>query len=116
MKKNNKIKDMNEYKKSKKNKNKKRKKITKKLSKVAMAICILCIIISNICGYAKLSKLKYEIGSLETDLKQKNIALEQLKSVVDTNTSTQKVELEAKEKLNMDYPKKEQIRYIEVGN
>lgn len=116
MKKNNKIKDMNEYKKSRKNKNKKRKKRVSKLYMAIISICVLSIIILDICGYAKLSQLKYEIGSLKEELKQKNIVLNELKTAVDNNTSTQNIELEAKEKLHMDYPKKEQIRYIEVVN
>lgn len=114
MKKNNKIKDINEYKKLRKNKNKRGKKIIKKSVKFFIFISIFGIIISNICGYAILSKLKYEIGDLESELRKKYIALEELKTSKDTQTSTQNIELEAKEKLDMDYPKENQIRYIEV--
>lgn len=105
---------MNEYKKLKKNKNRRRKKIKKQIVSSTIVITIFSIIIINICGYATLSKLKYEIGDLEKELRQRNIALEELKALVDNNTSTQNIELEAKEKLNMDYPKNNQIRYIEV--
>ncbi|MGL5346372.1 MAG: hypothetical protein ACRDA3_03395 [Peptostreptococcaceae bacterium] len=115
--KNNKIKDINEYKKAKKNKHKKRKnKLLKKVSVLAMGICVLGVIIANICGYAIMSQLKYEIGSLKKELNKEEIILGEVRVNVDTNTSIQEIEAKAKEELNMDYPKENQIRYINVGN
>ena len=113
----NKIKDINEYKKAKKNKHKKRKnKLLKKLSVLAMGICVLGVVIANICGYAIMSQLKYEIGSLKKELNKEEIILGEVRVNVDTNTSIQEIEAKAKEELNMDYPKDNQIRYINIGN
>lgn len=117
MKKNNKIKDINEYKKSKKNKHKKGKnKRLKKSSVVGLGVCALAVIIVNICGYATMSNLKYSIGTLKKDLRKQEIILEEKKAIVDTNTSIQEIENKAKEELNMDYPNENQIRYISVEN
>lgn len=113
----NKIKDINEYKKSKKNKHKKRKnKLLKKVSVLAMGICVMGVVISNICGYVIMSQLKYEIGSLKKELNKEEIILGEVRVKADTNTSIQEIEAKAKEELNMDYPKDNQIRYINVGN
>lgn len=116
MKKNNKIKDINEYKKNKQNKHKKkiRSHVLKKCTGVFLAICVLLVVVLNICGNAVMSNLKYEIISLENDLKREEIKLEQIKANVDVNTSIQEIEIRAKEELNMDYPKDSQIRYISV--
>lgn len=116
MKKNNKIKDMNEYKKEKKNKhnNKRKKKLKKRVSIIFISVIALGVVIGNICGYTVVSDLKYDIHYLKKDLRQEEIRLEELKAKVDTSTSIQEIETKAKEELNMDYPNKNQIRYIEV--
>lgn len=116
MKKNHKIKDINEYKKKKKNKHKKKVKSSfiKKCTVLLFGVCALFIVVLNICGNAVMSNLKYEIGSLEKELKKEEIRLEQIKASVDFNTSIQEIETRAKEELNMDYPKNSQIRYISV--
>ena len=118
MKKNNKIKDINEYKKSKKNKYKKgkRNKFVERVSVLILGVCALSVIVVNICGYATMSKLKYNIGSLKKELRKQEIILEEIEATVDTNTSIQEIENKAKEELNMDYPKENQIRYICVEN
>ncbi len=118
MKKNNKIRDINEYKKNKKNKNKCRikPKIKKHMLIISTTIISLGLIIVNICGYAVIAELKYNIHYLKKELRQEEISLEELKAKVDTNTSIQEIELRAKEQLNMDYPKKDQIKYINVEN
>lgn len=116
MKKNNKIKDLNEYKKNKKNKNKSGKKKTKlKKSRVILIFaCAVAVMIGNLCGYAKVSELKYDIYYLKKDLRSKEIIIEQLNSKIYSNNTTEEIEKMAKEKLNMDYPKKSQIEYITV--
>ena len=116
MKKNNKIKHMNEYKKEKKNKhkNKRRIKLKKRISIFFISISTLVFLIWSIGGYVLVSDLKYEIHYLKQDLRKEEIRLEELKAKVDTSTSIQEIEKRAKEELNMDYPKKNQIRYIEV--
>ena len=116
MKKNNKIRDINEYRKRKKNKHKKkiRSGIRKKCTVLFLGVCVLSIVILNICGNAVMSSLKYEIGSLQKELRKEEIKLGEIKANVDVNTSIQEIEIRAKEELNMDYPKDSQIRYISV--
>lgn len=116
MKKNSKIEDINEYKKKKKNKNKNRNKKTafKKSHVILMFACVAVVMIVNLCGYAKISELKYDIHYLKKDLRSKEVVIEQLNSNIYSNTSTREIEKMAKEKLNMDYPKESQIEYITV--
>ena len=93
-----KVKNINEYKKEKKNKYKKRKnrKVKKVILRFGLIIVCFLIIIINIW--------------------QEEIRLDELKAKVDTNSSIREIEEKAKEELNMDYLKKNQIRYIEVEN
>ena len=114
--KNNKVKNINEYKKDKRNKNKKRqgRKIKKFILRFGLFLSCFLIIIANICGYAVIGNLKYDIHYLKKELRQEEIRLDELRAKVDTNTSIREIEQRAKEELNMDYPKKNQIRYIEV--
>lgn len=116
MKKNNKIEDINEYKKKKRNKNKNRKKrIAFKKSRVILVfICAAGTVIGNLCGYAIVSQLKYDIYYLKKDLRAKEIVIEQLNSRIYSNYSIEEIEKMAKEKINMDYPKESQIEYITV--
>lgn len=110
-----KVKDMNEYKKRKKNRNKKRKN-KKKIKFILAMFSILAITITNLCGNAVVSNLKYEINNLKQDLRKEEIALDELKMEKLKNGSITNIEDKAKEKLNMDYPKNYQIRYIDMEN
>ena len=105
MKKNYKIHNLNEYKNKKKNNYKKRNKIA-----------TFSVIILNLCGYSKISEMKYDIYYLQKDLRKKEIVLEELKAKETEKTSIKEIELKAKELLNMDYPKDGQIKYIDVDN
>ena len=58
----------------------------------------------------------FYIYYLKKELRQEEIRLDELKAKVDTNSSIREIEEKAKEELNMDYLKKNQIRYIEVEN
>lgn len=116
--KNDKVKNINEYKKEKKNKHKKRqgRKIKKVIRRFGLFLVCFLMIIINICGHSIIGNLKYDIHYLKKELKQEEIRLEELKAKVETNTSIREIEERAKEELNMDYPKKNQIRYIEVDS
>ncbi|MEG1311054.1 MAG: hypothetical protein RR942_06730 [Romboutsia sp.] len=116
MKKNNKIKDMNEYKKTKQNKHKSKRKIKKSIFIIMIVVLSFTVMLGNICGYVIISDLKYDIHYLKKDLREIEIEKGELKAKVDTNTSIQEIEKKAKEQLNMDYPKKNQIKYIDVKN
>lgn len=117
MKKNNKIKRLEEYKKEKKNKYKKErtKKYKSKILRVFAVTGVMITFIGNIWVYSISSQLKYEIHYLKQDLKKEQIKLEQINSKISTNTSIEEIEKQAKEKLNMNYPSENQIRYVKVN-
>ncbi|MDX5710443.1 hypothetical protein SIK47_04810, partial [Clostridioides difficile] len=115
LKKNYKIHNLNEYKNKKKNNYKKSNK--KKIgAKCILLIATFSVIILNLCGYSKISEMKYDIYYLQKDLRKKEIVLEELKAKETEKTSIKEIELKAKELLNMDYPKDGQIKYIDVDN
>ena len=60
-----------------------------------------------------MGNLKYDIYYLKKELRQEEIRLDELKAKVDTNSSIREIEEKAKEELNMDYLKKNQIRYAQ---
>lgn len=109
-----KIKDIDEYKRRKKNKNRKRK--YKKIKPILLIITVVAISIINLCGNAIVSNMKYEINSLKKELRNEEIALDELKMEQLKYSNKSNVEEEAKEKLNMNYPNNYQIRYIDMGN
>ena len=116
--KNNKVKNINEYKKEKKNKHKQRqgRKLKKIILRFGLFLISFLIIIVNICGHSIIGNLKYDIYYLEKELREEEIRLEGLKAKANTNSSIRDIEERAKEELNMDYPKENQIRYIKVDN
>nr|WP_317332450.1 hypothetical protein [uncultured Romboutsia sp.] len=116
--KNDKVKNINEYKKENKNKHKKRqgRKIKKVILRFGLFLVCFLMIIVNICGYSVIGNLKYDIYYLKKELREEEIRLDELKAKVDTNSSIREIEERAKEELNMDYPKKNQIIYIEVDS
>lgn len=116
MEKNNKIKDINEYKKKKKNKYKKRKfrKILKLTIKPICFIFVFGVIVSCMYGYSEMSNKKYKIGELEKKLHQKEIERDNLRVNLDLLTRSKDIEQKAKDKFGMDYPKESQVEYIEV--
>ncbi len=116
MEKNNKIKDINEYKQKKKNKYQRRKfkSITRLMIKPICIIFVLGVIISCMYGYSEMSRKKYKIGELEKVLHQKEIERDNLKVDLDLLTRSKDIEQKAKEQFGMDYPKDNQVEYIEV--
>lgn len=116
LKKDNKVKDINEYKERKKNKNKKRKRKVNRFKVILSFACIASIMVGNLCGHVKVSELKYDIYYLQKDLNSKQIIIEQLNAKIYSNTSVDEIEKIAKEELNMDYPSESQIEYITVND
>ncbi|MFI3210619.1 MAG: hypothetical protein R3Y64_06160 [Peptostreptococcaceae bacterium] len=113
-----KVKSMNEYKKDKKNKNKRNKliKLKKILKRVSLVLILFLTILSNMMGEVLLSKLSYEVNSLKTNLRKEEIRLGEAKEKVNIDMSIKEIETFAREELGMDYPTKDQIRYIIVDN
>ncbi len=116
MEKNNKIKDINEYKKKKKNRYRKRKfrKVLKLMIKTFCFICTFIVIVWCMYGYSEMSNKKYKIGELEQELHKKEIERDNLKLDLDLLTRSKDIEQKAKEQFGMDYTKESQIEYIEV--
>ncbi|WP_455538510.1 hypothetical protein [Terrisporobacter sp.] len=109
------IKNINEYKKREKNRYRKRKikKIIKTIS-ILFAICTVLII--NLCGNTIVTNYKYKLNRLEKELRKKEIALDEIKMENLKNSSITNVEQKSKEQLNMNYPNKGQIRYIDMDD
>lgn len=106
------VKNIDEYKKRKKNRYKKRK-IKRIIKRILITFSIVAVIIINLCGNAVVTNYKYKLNALEKELRKEEIALDQLKMENLQNSSITNVEQKAKDKLNMDYPNKNQTRYID---
>ena len=106
------VKNIDEYKKRKKNRYKKRK-IKRIIKRILITFTIVAVIIINLCGNAVVTNYKYKLNALEKELSKEEIALDQLKMENLQNSSITNVEQKAKDKLNMDYPNKNQTRYID---
>ncbi|WP_099187925.1 cell division protein FtsL [Tepidibacter mesophilus] len=119
---------LNEYKKIKKKKlkkksqlnninkfkNKKSKNKRKNLISVVFVAIILSIVITFMYRYSIISNLRYDIHSLDTELKNKKNEKKQLDLKLDELSRSGFIEKEAKEKLNMNYPNEEQTVYINI--
>lgn len=106
------VKNIDEYKKRKKNRYKKRK-IKRIIKRILITFTIVAVIIINLCGNAVVTNYKYKLNALEKELRKEEIALDQLKMENLQNSSITNVEQKAKDKLNMNYPNKNQTRYID---
>lgn len=106
------VKNIDEYKKRKKNRYKKRK-IKRIIKRILITFTIVAVIIINLCGNAVVTNYKYKLNALEKELRKEEIALDQVKMENLQNSSITNVEQKAKDKLNMDYPNKNQTRYID---
>ncbi len=115
MKKKNKVENIREYKRRKKNRNRKRK-IKKILRPILLIVPILVILIINLCGNAIVSNYKYEINNLKKSLRKEEIVLDGLKMEQLKYDNITNIEQSAKDELDMNYPTKSQIRYIDMGN
>ena len=102
------VKNIDEYKKRKKNRYKKRK-IKRIIKRILITFAIVAVIIINLCGNAVVTNYKYKLN----ELRKEEIALDQVKMENLQNSSITNVEQKAKDKLNMDYPNKNQMRYID---
>lgn len=115
MNKNERVRNIDEYKKRKENRYRKRK-IKRIIKPMLFAFPVVVVIIINLCGNAIMSNYKYEINILKKQLRKEEIALDGLKMEQLKNTSITNIEENAKEKLNMNYPNESQMRYIDLDN
>ena len=72
------VKNIDEYKKRKKNRYKKRK-IKRIIKRILITFTIVAVIIINLCGNAVVTNYKYKLNALEKELRQEEIALDQVK-------------------------------------
>ncbi|SHH12492.1 septum formation initiator family protein [Tepidibacter thalassicus] len=121
MRKNNKVRSLEEYRKKKgsssnssKNNYRKKKK-SKKVNMLSIfTLFILGIIIIFMYRYSVVSSLKYEVQSLNKELENKKNKKKQLYLELDNLSKSGFIEKEARERLNMNYPTDDQIIYIKV--
>ncbi len=57
-----------------------KREIRKIGTKCILLIATFAVIILNLCGYSKISEMKYDIYYLQKDLRKKEIVLEELKA------------------------------------
>ena len=109
--------NINEYRANKKNNYKRRilKKILKGSIKLGCVAFVFLFISTCMYGYSEVSKLKYKIGELESVLHNKTIEKDNIQVEIDLLTRSKEIEKKANEKLGMDYPLDNQIKYIEVS-
>lgn len=92
-----------------------RKKTNMRITIVGVAIMSFVLAVSVLYGYATITKMKIDISNLESD----RVALETEKEYMIANLeeikSTSKIEEKAIVKLGMDYPKEDQIVYVDVN-
>lgn len=112
-----KIKNISEYRANKKNNYKRRilKKTLKVSIKLGCVAFVFLVISACMYGYSEVSKMKYEIGELESVLHNKTIEKDNIQVEIDLLTRSKDIEKKANEKLGMDYPKENQIKHIEVS-
>lgn len=94
---------------------KKKSRMNAKVAIVGVALTSFVLAVSVLYGYATITKMKLEISNLESD----RVALETEKEYMIANLeevkSTSKIEDKAIIKLGMDYPKTDQVVYIDVN-
>lgn len=93
---------------------KKKPRLNGKVAIVGVAITSFILAVSVLYGYATITKIKLEISNLESD----RLALENEKEYMIANLeevkSTSRIEDKAIIKLGMDYPKEDQLVYLDV--
>ena len=94
-------------------KNARSKKRSSRL-KTGASIFFIVSIFMLMSRYSTISKLNYEEHSLSRELEDTINRKKELYYELEMNTNSAKIEKEAREQLGMDYPKDEQIVYIDV--
>lgn len=91
-------------------------KATVKIKIICAILCFCCIGISILLGYSQLAEMKYRINLLQKDIAEMEAVIENLKVEVESVQRLNIVEEKAKLEIGMQYPNKDQIEYIEVGD
>ncbi|KXZ39543.1 Septum formation initiator [Alkalithermobacter thermoalcaliphilus JW-YL-7 = DSM 7308] len=108
---------LEEYKNRKKNTIYREKRAKKRKFKPIIKLAffmIFGVMIAFMCGYAYISSLKYEIHSLNRELRGLENKKGELTVELERLSKSGYIEREAKKRLNMVYPSEEQIVYIRV--
>ena len=96
-------------------KRKKKSKASSKLIIIGIAIIGLILSLYILYGYANLTKTRLEITELEKQKYELEREKEDLIAELEGIKSSSKIEEDAIVKLGMDYPREEQIVYMEVN-
>ena len=99
--------------------NHKKKNVIKPMQKVQIIFCILMICsicIGILLGYAQLAEEKYNINSLQKDIKELEGSIENLGVVVESVQRLDLIEQKAEIELGMQYPQKEQLVFLDISN
>ena len=99
--------------------NHKKKNVIKPMQKVQIIFCILMICsicIGILLGYAQLAEEKYNINSLQKDIKELEGSIENLRVVVESVQRLDLIEQKAEIELGMQYPQKEQLVFLDISN
>lgn len=90
-----------------------KKRLLKKLKMVAY-ICILFLFGFFLYRWSFISTLAYQRNSLEKELEKMQSKTKEINLELEKMTNSNYVEKLAREKLNMDYPKDEQLIYMQI--
>jgi len=97
-------------------KNKSKNKVKNKLKLFTSAIIVLLLCMLVLLRYANITKTRLEITKLENEKVELEKEKEDLITELDRVKNSIKIEEDARTKLGMDYPAKDQIVYVTVDS
>lgn len=97
----------------KKMKDQSAKRIVHFIKGISFCSFVFLSLAAMIFQYSSLYEQQYVVNGLQNDIKQMNMDIEEVKSSLDTTISLDNVERVAMTELNMQYPKPEQIVYLQ---
>lgn len=90
-------------------------KVKNKFKLLTTALILLCICLFILLRYTYITQLRFEVSELESQKAELEKEKQDLKVKLEEAKSHQNIEERAIKQLGMDYPTKEQIVYISVG-
>lgn len=102
--------DLKQKRQSKKNKN----RVSIKVKVLSSAIILLVICLSLLLRYTYIAQFRMEISQLDEQIASLNKEKKNLEIELDAIKQSEWIEIEAREKLGMDYPKSNQTVFVTV--
>lgn len=90
-------------------------KVKNKFKLLAIALILLCICLFILLRYTYITQLRFEVSELESQKAELEKEKQDLKVKLEEAKSYQNIEERAIKQLGMNYPTKEQIVYVSVG-